>query len=430
MQWRIPVVLWGVAVIWGLGCGEGAADVTEDDQVEESVSAIVGGELTFERPEIGRVYYSGGGPCTGTLIHPRVVITAKHCLGYTSCDENCAYPRAGFEFRGKDGRMHIYRFKHFRSFKRDVGFVENREYSNFGYYSFKPDSYILTDDVSIALLDEPVPAELATPAKLAMGQPEPGRSLTVWGYGCTDRDTKEGSGRKRKASFEADGPSNFLCSGDSGGPVTDTENGHLYMVNCATATLRTGRVSSVYGDVVRLRGYIDTQLANWGITLDAEPEPEPVEPDPEPIEPEPSEPECRPYETTPPESGMPLRISLLWPEKTDLDLFILDPAGQTIYYANRTTPEGAELKKADCLSLNCPEIDSGSDYAEWVEWSGKPPQGEYKIWAVNYNGQATAHYTIQVESDRGNTSFEGRLATRGESTPSWSFTYEDREVCD
>ena len=409
-----------------VGCGEGGVELSEEDRVEESVEALLDGIRTSERPEIGQ-YFFNGSACTGTLIDPRVVITAKHCVGYGSCDDGtCSNPRSGFVIRGADGREHIYPAQNYRSFNVD-GYVPKGGFSWFYFYDIDKEHYSLADDVAIVLLREAVPASVATPVKLADARPADGRSLTIYGYGCTDRTTKDGANVKRKVTFTQGELSNSVCSGDSGGPVLDSETGELYMVNGG----HWDKKSDFFGDVVTLREHIDRQLTDWGILEQGEPmeEEDPVVVTPDPMDPtEPST--CRPYETTPPEQGMPLRISLLWPEATDLDLFVLDPAGQTIYYGNRTTPEGAHLLKADCLSGSCPELEDGSDYAEWIEWSGEPPRGEYKIWAVNYNGRAVANYFIQVESDRGNTSFEGVLATRGESSPSWSFNYEDREICD
>ncbi len=418
-----------------VGCGESVVELSEEDQVQESSDALLGGTATKERPEIGRIFFQGSSTCTATLIHPRVVITAKHCVSNGSCDDGlCENARTSFMVPDENGRPAYYLVKNYRSLGVN-GNVETGSSGKNKNLSFE-EGYALNDDIALLLLRDEVPASQATPAKLATAHPEPGREMTVWGFGCTNRDTKGGGGTKRKINFTQDEKSNVLCPGDSGGPVTDTESGELYYVNSGYWIVSEPWQTDIFGDVVTLRNRVDEQLEAWGIIEGDEPqqpqEPEMDEPQvDDPVDPvEPDAPVCRPFETTPPEAGMPLRVSLLWPEKTDLDLFVQDPAGNKIYYGNRTTAEGAQLKKADCLSSSCPALEDGSDYSEWVEWSGKPLQGEYKVWAVNYDGKAEANFAIMVESDRGNTSFDGVLSYARESSQVWTFTYEDREICE
>ena len=70
---------------WSAACAvpvePGAAETSEPPKVAVTVEKVVGGKPTDPCDWPSTVDVNG---CTGTLIHPRVVTTAGHCLSGTS----------------------------------------------------------------------------------------------------------------------------------------------------------------------------------------------------------------------------------------------------------------------------------------------------------------------------------------------------------
>jgi protease YdgD len=155
--------------------------------------------VTYERPEIGKLFiYSAPGEwqaCTATLIRPRVLLSAAHCVAYQS---RRADPRDRFLIASPEGRLRLFPLAGYRSLS---GTRQGGE-----------------DDLALLLLEEPLPAALATPATLAPELPRAGQALFL-GFGCGCRD---GAGVHRKCASElalGGAPSRILCDGDSGGPL-------------------------------------------------------------------------------------------------------------------------------------------------------------------------------------------------------------------
>ncbi len=189
---------------------------------------MVGGTRTYERPEIGTT-----GGCTATLIAGNVAITAAHCWGYRSAQTEGRYGTFRIDLAANDRRS--YSIQRYRSFGRNLG----------------------ARDVTLLLLAEVVPIDVAVPATLATEEPARGVDASIWGYGCTNQSRQVGGGVKRVADVRY-GSTDNLCPGDSGGPSTVGRDGAIWGINSSYGS-RDG-----FGRPYQLLGEIQAQIDSWG----------------------------------------------------------------------------------------------------------------------------------------------------------------------
>ncbi len=205
--------LLGPAVLLLLAAGACGVPSAPPSSLTMEQRAVVGGVLEAGAPAVGAIVpvapacgaRDEASPvlCTGTLIAPRVVLTAAHCV------ENTTAPRLlSVVFAPEPARALP---------AQRVRVVEGRLPPEWGAGRNDVGALILAEDAPVApmpLLDEPLPADLV------------GRSARVVGFGVDDegRTGSRRSGMARVTALEAgtfsiEAAPGMSCGGDSGGPV-------------------------------------------------------------------------------------------------------------------------------------------------------------------------------------------------------------------
>jgi hypothetical protein len=92
-----------------------------------------------------------------------------------------------------------------------------------------------------------------------------------------------------------------------------------------------------------------------------------------------------------------VQVSLTWDTQSDIDLWLTEPNGNKIYYANKTSSTGGEL-----------DFDNTVAYGpENIFYNNEAPSGTYKVEVDYFSGSPETHYNIVVKNGSVFNTYEG-----------------------
>lgn len=228
-------VLVGLIVLGALGC-----ESEEHLQQVNRESSIVGGSTFDALPAVGLIAYNGQVHCTGTVIGPRLVLTAGHCVsGYSA------------------SRMQFLIGASLQDYDYVLPVASIQAHP---YY----DGYNIRNDIGVVRLAQDAPVAPMGVLK-HMDSSWTGTELLFVGYGVSNGYYHSGSGVKRavrmpieqvgSTQFSYGLPGKNTCSGDSGGPAFYIDSQGNYLV--AGVTSYGDAYCASYGVDTRVDAYLD-----------------------------------------------------------------------------------------------------------------------------------------------------------------------------
>ncbi len=227
------ILVGGLFVALTSACGTDSVEV--DGVVNPIADRIVGGAGFDGLPAVGAITYQGQQHCTGTLIGPRKVLTAAHCVDGFSASQMKFVIGASLS-----------------SAQYSLTVQSATKHPNWNSSALRNDIAYLTlkSDAPVA----PLPVLNHLDASWI------GTQLFFVGYGVTSGYSQAGAGTKRAVwmgisevdgtTFRYDDPGKNTCSGDSGGPAFYRDPAGTYYVAGVTS----------YGDWYCTEYGVDTRV--------------------------------------------------------------------------------------------------------------------------------------------------------------------------